>query len=60
MDVVVDGDELKVLFPPQYVGVATAFRWSLASEYGGYGILGTGADGRDDAPDDDQAVAFPQ
>ncbi|MFL6207094.1 MAG: hypothetical protein ACJ739_17250 [Acidimicrobiales bacterium] len=59
MDVVVDGDELRVLFPPQHVGEADAFRWSLASEYGGYSLLGTGDTARDDAPDDDQAVAFP-
>jgi hypothetical protein len=60
MDVMVDGAELRVLFPPQYVGTADAFRWSLASEYGSYTILGTGDTARDDAPDDDQAVPFPQ
>jgi hypothetical protein len=40
--------------------MADTFRWSMASEYGGYGILGTAQTARDDAPDDDQAVAFPQ
>ncbi len=60
MDVVVDGSELVVRFPPDYVGGAEAFRWSLASEYGTYALLGTSDTARDDAPDDDRAVAFPQ
>jgi len=60
MDVLVRDGELVVQFPPQHVGMADTFRWSLASEYGGYGALGTAETARDDAPDDDRAVAFPQ
>ena len=60
VDVLIEGGELVVRFPPQYVGETEAFRWSLASEYGGYGLLGGGGTARDDAPDGDQAVAFPQ
>jgi hypothetical protein len=60
MDIVVDGAELVVRFPPHYVGMADSFRWSLASEYGTYALLGTTQTARDDAPDDDQAVSFPQ
>ena len=60
MDVLVEEQELVVRFPPQYVGEAGTFRWSLASEYGGYDVLGLGDTARDDAPDDDRAVAFPQ
>jgi hypothetical protein len=60
IDVVVVRDELVVRFPPQYVGAADSFRWSLASEYGTYALLGTSQTARDDAPDDDQAAAFPR
>jgi len=60
INVHVDGSELLVRFPPEYIEMAERFRWSLASEYGGYSVLGTADTARDDAPDDDQAVAFPQ
>jgi hypothetical protein len=59
-DVEVDGAELVVRLPPQYVGLAESFRWSVASEYGAYALLGTAQTARDDAPDDDQAVDYPQ
>jgi hypothetical protein len=60
MNVGVEDGELVVKFPPHYVGMADRFRWSLASEYGTYALLGTTQTARDDAPDDDQAVSFPQ
>lgn len=60
MDVLVDGTDLVVRFPAAYVGDATSFRWSLASEYGSYAALGTSRTARDDAPDGDVPVAFPQ
>lgn len=59
LDVLVEGGELVVRFPPEYVEGASAFRWSLASEYGSYLALGTQMTARDDAPDGDVAVAFP-
>jgi hypothetical protein len=58
-DVLVDGGDLVVRFPPAYVGEAEAFRWSLASEYGRYATLGTPLTTRDDAPDGGTAAAFP-
>lgn len=60
MDVLVEAGDLVVRFPPAYVGSADAFRWSLASEYGRYAALGTTRTSRDDAPDEDAAVAFPR
>jgi hypothetical protein len=60
MDVLVDGADLVVRFPSAYVGDATSFRWSMASEYGTYAALGTPRTARDDAPDGDVPVAFPQ
>jgi hypothetical protein len=59
INVHVDGAELLVRFPPESLDMARSFRWSLATEYGGYDLLGTAQTARDDAPDDDQAVAFP-
>jgi hypothetical protein len=59
MDVLVEGADLIVRFPAAYVGDATSFRWSLASEYGAYTALGTGRTARDDAPDGDVPVQFP-
>jgi hypothetical protein len=57
--VTVEGDELVVRFPWSHLGRAETFRWSLASEWGRFVVIGTAAAARDDAPDDDQAVSFP-
>lgn len=53
------GDEVVLRFPLSHVGNAERFRWSLASEWGRYEVLGTVATARDDAPDDDGAARFP-
>ena len=55
----VEGDSLVLDFPLDHLGDATTFRWSLASEWGSYAVLGTDLAARDDAPDDDQPAAFP-
>ena len=55
---VVDG-ALLLRFPAAHVGEAGQFRWSLASEWGRYAVIGSMAASRDDAPDDDHAAAFP-
>jgi hypothetical protein len=57
--VTVEGDELVLGFATGLVGDAERFRWSLASEWGRYEVLGTLAAARDDAPDDDGSVTFP-
>ncbi|MFP5322978.1 MAG: hypothetical protein ACLGIC_14200 [Acidimicrobiia bacterium] len=57
--VVVDGDELRLLFPDVMLGAPEALRFSLASEYGSLDVIGSDFARRDDAPDDDQAVSFP-
>lgn len=53
------GDEVVLRFPLARVGGAERFRWSLASEWGRYEVLGTPATARDDAPDFDAAARFP-
>ena len=57
--ITVEGEEVVAKFPVGHVGGAETFRWSLASEYGRYEAIGTTAMARDDAPDNDQPVAFP-
>jgi hypothetical protein len=52
------GDEVVMVFPLPYLGNASRFRWSLASEWGRYEVLTTPASARDDAPDDDQPANF--
>jgi hypothetical protein len=57
--VVVDGDEVRLLFPDVMLGKPDTLRFSIASEYGELATIGTDLARRDDAPDNDQAVAFP-
>ncbi|HVF74425.1 MAG TPA: hypothetical protein VM938_05205 [Acidimicrobiales bacterium] len=57
--VTVAGDEVVLRFPLSHLGNAEQFRWSLASEWGRYEVLGTAATARDDAPDNDGAARFP-
>jgi hypothetical protein len=55
----VEGDALVLRFPFSHLGFAERFRWSVASEWGRYEVLGTTATARDDAPDNDAAARFP-
>ena len=57
--VVVDGSELRLLFPDVMLDAPASLRFSLASEYGELSVIGSDFAHRDDAPDGDQAVAFP-
>jgi hypothetical protein len=57
--VTTEGDEVVLRFPLTHLQRATRFRWSIASEWGRYEVLGTAASARDDAPDDDAAADFP-
>ena len=57
--VTTEGADVVLRFPHGHLANAPRFRWSVASEWGRYEALGTPAMVRDDAPDDDQAVAFP-
>lgn len=58
IDVAVVRGELVLRFPVTAVG-ATTFRWSLASEWGRYELIGTRAAARDDLPDDDRPAPSP-
>lgn len=57
--VVVDGDEVRLLFPDVMLDTPDRLQFSLASEYGELSTIGSSFARRDDAPDDDQAVSFP-
>lgn len=57
--VVAEGRELRLLFPDVMLGAPASLRFSLASEYGELSVIGSDFAHRDDAPDGDQAVAFP-
>lgn len=57
--VTVAGDEVVLRFPLAHIGGADRFRWSLASEWGRYEVLGSLTTARDDAPDFDAAARFP-
>jgi hypothetical protein len=57
--VTVEEGMLVLRFPFTHVGGATRMRWSVASEWGRYEVIGTVAAARDDAPDADRSVAFP-
>jgi hypothetical protein len=59
VDVTIEGADVVLRFPLAYVADATTFRWSLASEWGRYEMIGTDLAARDDAPDDDQPADFP-
>jgi hypothetical protein len=57
--VTTEADQVVVRFPLDHVGGADAFRWSIASEWGRYPVIGTDQAARDEAPDDDGAASFP-
>lgn len=57
--VTTEGDEVVLRFPLSHLANAARFRWSLASEWGRYGVIGTDQAARDAAPDDDGASSFP-
>ena len=57
--VTTEGDQVVVHFPRSHVADADHFRWSIASEWGRYAVIGTDQAARDQAPDDDGASAFP-
>ena len=57
--VVVEGDRVRLLFPDVMIDKPNRLRFSVASEYGPLSSIGSSTARRDDAPDDDQAVAFP-
>lgn len=54
-----EGAELVARFPLTHLAGAERFRWSIASEWGRYEVIGTAAAARDDLPDDDAAAPFP-
>ena len=57
--VVVDGDEVRLLFPDVMIDRPDRLRFSMASEYGELAQIGSSFARRDDAPDGDRAVSFP-
>lgn len=57
--VVVEGDEVRLLFPDVMIDEPEQLRFSIASEYGPLTSIGSSTARRDDAPDGDRAVAFP-
>jgi hypothetical protein len=57
--VLVEDNEVVLLFPDVMLGTPDRFRFSLASEYGELSTIGSSFARRDDAPDGDRAVAFP-
>lgn len=59
VSVEVDGDEVVILFPDVMLDQPDRFRFSVASEYGDMGVLGSSFARRDDVPNDDEVVAFP-
>ena len=54
-----EGGDVVLRFPLSHLGYAERFRWSIASEWGRYEVLGSPATARDDAPDNDGAARFP-
>ena len=54
-----EGERVIVAFPSAHLDDAAAFRWSLASEWGRFEVIGSSLAARDDVPDDDAAVDFP-
>ena len=59
VNVVVKGAEVQLLFPDVMLGKPARLRFSVASEYGPITSIGSSSARRDDAPDNDRAVAFP-
>ena len=57
--VVVEDDEVRLLFPDVMIDRPERLRFSMASEYGELAQIGSSYARRDDAPDGDRAVAFP-
>ena len=57
--VIVEGDEVRLLFPDVMLDQPDRLRFSIASEYGELAQIGSSFARRDDAPDDDEAVSFP-
>jgi hypothetical protein len=57
--VVVEGAEVRLLFPDVMLGSPPRLRFSVASEYGPLSSIGSNAARRDDAPDNDRAISFP-
>lgn len=57
--VVVEGDEVRMLFPDVMLDQPERLRFSVASEYGELSVIGSSYAHRDDAPDGDQSVSFP-
>jgi hypothetical protein len=57
---IVEGDEVRLLFPDVMLDQPERLRFSVASEYGELDVIGSSYAHRDDAPDGDQAVAFPR
>ena len=57
--VIVEGNEVRMLFPDVMLDAPDRLRFSIASEYGELAQIGSDFARRDDAPDGDQAVSFP-
>ena len=57
--VIVEGNEVRMLFPDVMLDAPDRLRFSMASEYGELAQIGSSFARRDDAPDNDQSVAFP-
>lgn len=55
----VEHGRLVVRFPASHLDEASAFRWSIASEWGRFETIGTGLAARDDAPGHNESVTFP-
>lgn len=55
-----DGPSVVLVFPDVILDAPDRLRFSLASEYGDLGVIGSSYARRDDAPDGDRAVSFPQ
>ena len=55
----VRGNEVRMLFPDVMLDQPERLRFSVASEYGELSVIGSDFAHRDDAPDDDRAVSFP-
>ena len=55
----VAGNQVVARFPLAHLASAERFRWSLASEWGRYEVIGTTGAARDDGPDGDAPVRFP-
>jgi hypothetical protein len=58
IEVSVEGSTLVTRFPVDRIDGASQFRWSAASEWGGYEAMATSTSARDHAPDDG-AVGYP-